>query len=150
MNRVYLVASDEANMAAKVQEVMDAASKAGLIAAAYNPLNVVSAADAVADIKAGKTAALMEKICADFLKQDFDAVDAVVVEGASSMSAVVAQKFNESLATALDAKVFADGEDADCSALAACSSAKSALLLILLIRLANARQARPCSVQVFF
>lgn len=113
MNRVYLVASDEANMAAKVQEVMDAASKAGLIAAAYNPLNVVSAADAVADIKAGKTAALMEKICADFLKQDFDAVDAVVVEGASSMSAVVAQKFNESLATALDAKVFADGEDAD-------------------------------------
>lgn len=98
-------------MASKVQEVMDAASKAGQIAASYKPS--VNGAAAAAEIKAGKTAALMEKICADFLGADFASADTVVVEGAMGMSAVVAQKFNESLATALDAKIFADGEDAD-------------------------------------
>lgn len=111
MNRVYLIVTAEGNMASKVQEVMDAASKAGLIVASYKPS--VNGAAAAAEIKAGKTATLMEAICADFLGQDFASADAVVVEGAMGMSAVVAQKFNESLATALDAKIFADGEDAD-------------------------------------
>ncbi len=113
MNRVYLVATTEANMAAKVQEVVDAVVKAGLIAAVYKPSSVVSTADCAVQIKDGKSAVLMEKICADFLKQDFDGVDAVVVEGATAMNEVVAHKYNDDLATALDAKIFADGEDAD-------------------------------------
>lgn len=108
MNRVYLVAS--ANMAAKVEEVNSAAAAAGLKAVAFKPC--VNGAEAAAQVKAGQTAALMETICADFLKQDF-AADVVVVEGAQGMSEVVAQKFNESLATALDAKIFSDNEDAD-------------------------------------
>ncbi len=111
MNRVYLVVS--ANMEGRVKEVLDAASAAGLKACVYNSLSAVSAADAVAMLKSGESAVLMEKIAADFLKQDFDAVDAVVVEGASGMSEAVAYKFNDKLATALDAKIYADGEDAD-------------------------------------
>ena len=113
MNRVYLVATAASNMEAKVQELVDAVTKAGLIATVYKPLEVFNAADSVAEIKAGKSAVLMEKICADFLKQDFDAVDAVVVEGATGMNDVIAHKFNDDLASALDAKIFADGEDAE-------------------------------------
>ncbi|MBR6318616.1 MAG: phosphate acetyltransferase, partial [Fibrobacter sp.] len=109
MNRVYLVAS--ANMEAKVKEVMDAVAGAGLIAAAYKPC--VNGADAVKELKAHNSAVLMEKIAADFLSQDFDSVDAVVVEGAQGMSDVIAQKYNDSLATALDAKIYSDSEDAD-------------------------------------
>ncbi len=110
MNRVYLVAS-AANMAAKVQEVMDAVAAASQIAASYKPLAAVSAAEATAMLKADNGAVLAEKIAADFLKQDFESADVVVVEGASEMSAVLAQKFNEMLVTALDAKVFSDDED---------------------------------------
>ena len=113
MNRVYLVATAASNMEAKVQELVDAVTKAGLIATVYKPLEVFNAADSVAEIKAGKSAVLMEKICADFLKQDFDDVDAVVVEGATGMNDVIAHKFNDDLASALDAKIFADGEDAE-------------------------------------
>ena len=109
MNRVYLVAS--ANMEAKVKEVMDAVAGAGLIATAYKPC--VNGAEAVKELKAHNSAVLMEKIAADFLSQDFDSVDAVVVEGAQGMSDVMAQKYNDSLATALDAKIYSDGEDAD-------------------------------------
>ena len=109
MNRVYLVAS--ANMEAKVKEVMDAVAAAGQIAAAYKPC--VNGAEAVKELKAHNSAVLMEKIAADFLSQDFDSVDVVVVEGAQGMSDVMAQKFNDSLATALDAKIYSDGEDAD-------------------------------------
>ena len=100
-------------MEAKVQELVEAVTKAGLIATVYKPLEVFNAADSVEEIKAGKSAVLMEKICADFLKQDFDAVDAVVVEGATGMNDVIAHKFNDDLASALDAKIFADGEDAE-------------------------------------
>ena len=109
MNRVYLVAS--ANMEAKVKEVMDAVAGAGLIAAAYKPC--VNGAEAAKELKAHNSALLMEKIAADFLSQDFDSVDAVVVEGAQGMSDVIAQKYNDSLATALDAKIYSDSEDAD-------------------------------------
>ena len=109
MNRVYLVAS--ANMEAKVKEVMDAVAAAGLIGATYKPC--VNGAEAVKELKAHNSAVLMEKIAADFLSQDFDSVDAVVVEGAQGMSDVMAQKYNDSLATALDAKIYSDGEDAD-------------------------------------
>lgn len=113
MNRVYLVATAASKMEAKVQEIVDAVTKAGLIASVYKPFDVVNAADSVEDIKAGKSAVLMEKICANFLAQDFDAVDAVVVEGATGMNDVIAHKYNDDLASALDAKIFADGEDAD-------------------------------------
>ena len=113
MNRVYLVATAASKMEAKVQEIVEALTKVGLIASVYKPFDVVSAADSVEEIKAGKSAVLMEKICADFLKQDFDAVDAVVVEGATGMNDVIAHKYNDDLASALDAKIFADGEDAD-------------------------------------
>ena len=109
MNRVYLVASE--NMAAKVKEASEAVTAAGLKVAVYKP--VVNGAEAAAQIKADKTAVLMETIAADFLKQDFDAVDLVVVEGASGMSAVCAQAYNEALATALDSKIYSDNEDAD-------------------------------------
>lgn len=113
MNRVYLVAVNESEMNAKVSFVMENVSKSGKTVAKFNPFNATSANDASATIKAGNTAALMEAICAEFLKQDFDSIDVVVVEGAVGMSALVSQKFNEQLATALDAKIFADGEDAD-------------------------------------
>ena len=62
MNRVYLVATAASNMEAKVQELVDAVTKAGLIATVYKPLEVFNAADSVAEIKAGKSAVLMEKI----------------------------------------------------------------------------------------
>ena len=106
MNRVYLVATAASKMEAKVQEIVDAVTKAGLIASVYKPLDVISAADSVEEIKAGKSAVLMEKICANFLAQDFDAVDAVVVEGATGMNDVIAHKYNDDLASALDAKIF--------------------------------------------
>ena len=109
MNRVYLVAS--ANMEAKVKEVVDGVAAAGLKSATYKPC--VNGAEAAAELKAHNSAVLMEKIAADFLKQDFDSVDAVVVEGAVGMSDVMAQKFNDTLATALDAKIYSDSEDAD-------------------------------------
>jgi len=109
MNRVYLVASE--NMAVKVKEVCDAATAAGLKAAVYKP--AVNGAEAAAQIKADKAAVLMETIAADFLKQAFDAVDVVVVEGAAGMSAACAQAYNEALATALDSKIYSDSEDAD-------------------------------------
>lgn len=109
MERVYLVAS--ANMAEKVKEVEGAVAAAGLKTAVYKP--AVNGAAAAAQIKDGKTAVLMETIAADFLKQDFAGVNLVVVEGASGMSALCGQKYNEALATALDAKIYADGEDAD-------------------------------------
>ena len=126
MNRVYLVVTAASSMAAKVQEVKDAAAQAGLVVGSYNPLSLVTAADAAAEIKAGKTATLMEKICADFLQQDFDSVDAVVVEGATGMSDVVAQSFNDSLATALDAKIYSDSEDADLCRLLKCGKCLAA------------------------
>ena len=111
MNRVYLVAAVDAEMAAKASFVAEIVAKAEKITAIYKtPIN---GAEAAALVKAGNTAALMEKICADFLMQDFADADVVIVEGATGMSAVVAQKFNEALATALDAKIFADSEDAD-------------------------------------
>ncbi|MCF0220933.1 MAG: phosphate acetyltransferase [Fibrobacter sp.] len=109
MNRVYLVASE--NMAAKVKEAVEAAAAAGLKVIVYKP--VVNGASAAAQIKGDNTAVLMETIAADFLKQDFDSVDLVVVEGASGMSALCAQAYNEALATALDSKIYSDGEDAD-------------------------------------
>ena len=109
MNRVYLVASK--HMDATLKELEDGISAAGLTYAEYE-LHVNGAA-AAAQIKSGNTAVLMETIAADFLMHDFAAVDAVVVAGAQGMSDVVAQKFNEALATALDAKVFSDNEDAD-------------------------------------
>ena len=109
MNRVYLVASK--NMDATLKELEDGISAAGLTYAEYE-LNVNGAA-AAAQIKSDNTAVLMETIAADFLMHDFTAVDAVVVAGAQGMSDVVAQKFNEALATALDAKIFSDNEDAD-------------------------------------
>ena len=109
MNRVYLVASK--NMHATVKDVVDAIAAAGLTSATYE-LNVNGAA-AAEQIKSGNTAVLMETIAADFLLHDFNSVDVVVVEGAQGMSDVVAQKFNESLATALDAKVYCDGDDAE-------------------------------------
>ena len=109
MNRVYLVASK--NMEATLKELEDGISAAGLTYAEYE-LNVNGAA-AAAQIKADNSAVLMETIAADFLMHDFASVDAVVVAGAQGMSDVVAQKFNEALATALDAKIFSDNEDAD-------------------------------------
>ena len=112
MNRVYLVASS-ANMPAKVQEVVDGVTKASLIASTYNSLSAISATDATQLIKTSSAAILAEKIATDFLKQDFSAVDVVVVAGATNMSAVVAQKFNETVAIALDAKIYSDDEDAD-------------------------------------
>ena len=111
MNRVYLVAVAESEMAAKVSFVMDQVQKAGKKAAVYKP--AVNGTEAADMLKAHNSAVLMEKIAADFLTQDFDAVDVVVVEGATGMSAVIAQKFNDSLATALDAKIFATGDDAE-------------------------------------
>ena len=162
MNRVYLVAS--ANMEAKVKEVMDAVAAAGMIAAAYKPC--VNGAEAVKELKAHNSAVLMEKIAADFLQQDFDSVDAVVVEGATGMSDVMAQKFNDTLATALDAKIYSDGEDADlfcpCRLLACpkCLAAdlaaepaerktSQALPPTSLPSPPNARRARPCSAPAF-
>ena len=53
MNRVYLVATAASKMEAKVQEIVDAVTKAGLIASVYKPLDVISAADSVEEIKAG-------------------------------------------------------------------------------------------------
>ena len=111
MNRVYLVAVAESEMAAKVSFVMEQVQKAGKKAAVYKP--AVNGAEAADMLKAHNSAVLMEKIAADFLQQDFDAVDVVVVEGATGMSAVIAQKFNDSLATALDAKIYATGDDAE-------------------------------------
>ena len=111
MNRVILVAVAESAMQAKVKEVVDAVAAAGLKSFTYKPS--VNGAAAAAQIKSGASAVLMESIAADFLKQDLDSVDVVVVEGAAGMSAVVAQKFNDALATALDAKIYSDEEDAD-------------------------------------
>ncbi|MDO4946657.1 MAG: phosphate acetyltransferase [Fibrobacter sp.] len=109
MNRVYLVASE--NMDAKIKEASEAVAAAGLKVATYKP--AVNGAAAAAQIKADKTAVLMETIAADFLKQDFENVDLVVVEGAVGMSPVCAQAYNEALATALDSKIYSDNEDAD-------------------------------------
>lgn len=109
MNRVYLVASE--NMEAKIKEASEAVAAAGLKVATYKP--AVNGAAAAAQIKADKTAVLMETIAADFLKQDFENVDLVVVEGAVGMSPVCAQAYNEALATALDSKIYSDNEDAD-------------------------------------
>lgn len=109
MERVYLVAS--ANMEAKIQEVMDSAAALGKIATVYKPC--VNGSDASAQVKAHNEAVLMETIAADFLKKDFESADVVVVEGAVGMSDVVAQKFNEALAVALDAKIYSDGADAE-------------------------------------
>ena len=97
MNRVYLVVSE--HMEATLKELEDGIAAAGLTCATYE-LNVNGAA-AAAQIKSGNTAVLMETIAADFLMHDFSAVDAIAVTGAQGMSAVVAQKFNEALATAL-------------------------------------------------
>lgn len=109
MNRVYLVAA--ADMAAKVKVAVDAVAAAGLKTATYKPC--LNGAAAVEMLKSGDSAVLMEKIAADFIAQDFDAVDVVVVEGAQDMSGAAAYKFNDKLATALDAKIFCGGEDAD-------------------------------------
>ncbi len=109
MNRVYLVVSE--HMEATLKELEDGIAAAGLTCATYE-LNVNGAA-AAAQIKSGNTAVLMETIAADFLMHDFSAVDAIAVTGAQGMSAVVAQKFNEALATALDAKIYCDSDDAD-------------------------------------
>ena len=109
MNRVYLVAA--ADMAAKVKVAVDAVAAAGLKTATYKPS--VNGAAAVEMLKSGDSAVLMEKIAADFLKQDFDAVDVVVVEGAQDMSDAAAYKYNDKLATALDAKIFCGDDDAD-------------------------------------
>lgn len=109
MNRVYLVAST--TMVTKMQEVADTVKAKGLIAATYKPC--VNGAKAAEQIKNANTALLMETIAADFLRQNFDAIDVVIVEGAINMSEVVAQKYNEALATALDAKIYSDNADAD-------------------------------------
>ena len=109
MNRVYLVVSE--HMEATLKELEDGIAAAGLTCATYE-LNVNGAA-AAAQIKSGNTAVLMETIAADFLMHDFSAVDAIAVTGAQGMSAVVAQRFNEALATALDAKIYCDSDDAD-------------------------------------
>lgn len=109
MNRVYLVASE--NMAEKVKEACDAVAAAGLKVTTYKPC--LNGEAAVEMLKSGDSAVLMEKIAADFLKQDFDAVDVVVVEGAQGMSGAAAYKYNDKLATALDAKIFCGDEDAD-------------------------------------
>ena len=138
MNRVYLVATAASNMEAKVQELVDAVTKAGLIATVYKPLEVFNAADSVAEIKAGKSAVLMEKICADFLKQDFDDVDAVVVAGATGMNDVIAHKFNDDLASALAMQRFLPmAKMPNSSARSACSAAKSALLATSPLRQLN-------------
>ena len=47
MNRVYLVATAASKMEAKGQEIVEAVTKAGLIASIYKPLDVVNAADIV-------------------------------------------------------------------------------------------------------
>ncbi|MCQ2106267.1 MAG: phosphate acetyltransferase [Fibrobacter sp.] len=109
MNRVYLVAA--ADMAAKVKVAVDAVAAAGLKTATYKPC--LNGAAAVEMLKSGDSAVLMEKIAADFIAQDFDAVDVVVVEGAQDMSGAAAYKFNDKLATALDAKIFCGDDDAD-------------------------------------
>ncbi len=109
MNRVYLVAA--ADMAAKVKVAVDAVAAAGLKTATYKPC--LNGATAVEMLKSGDSAVLMEKIAADFIAQDFDAVDVVMVEGAQDMSGAAAYKFNDKLATALDAKIFCGDEDAD-------------------------------------
>ena len=144
MNRVYLVAS--ANMEAKVKEVMDAVAAAGLIGATYKPC--VNGAEAVKELKAHNSAVLMEKIAADFLSQDFDSVDAVVVEGAQGMSDVMAQKYNDSLATALDAKIYSDGEDADLFCPKRLLACCKCLAKDLAEPAAERKTARPCSAQV--
>lgn len=109
MNRVYLVAAKE--MAAQVKVAVDAVAAASLKTATYKPC--LNGSAAVEMLKSGDSAVLMEKIAADFLKQDFDAVDVVVVEGAQDMSAAAAYKYNDKLATALDAKIFCSDDDAD-------------------------------------
>lgn len=109
MNRVYLVAAKD--MSAKVKEASDAVVAVGLKTATYKPS--VNGAAAVEMLKSGNSAVLMEKIAADFLKQDFNAVDVVIVEGAQDMSDAAAYKYNDKLATALDAKIFCKDEDAD-------------------------------------
>ena len=111
MNRVILVAAAAAEMAAKVKEVVDAAAAAGVKTAVYKPC--ANGAEAAAELKEHRSAVLMEKIAADFLQKDFASVDTVVVEGAEGMNDVLAHKFNDDLATALDAKVYCNGEDAD-------------------------------------
>ena len=98
-------------MDAKVKEVEAAVAAAGLKSAVYKPC--VNGGEAAAELKAHRSAVLMEKIAADFLQKDFAAVDTVVVEGAAGMADAIAHKFNDDLATALDAKIFSDGEDAD-------------------------------------
>lgn len=109
MERVYLVAS--INMAEKIKVAMDAVIAAGKKAIVYKPS--INGSEASSQIKNGKTAVLMESITADFLKQDFANADVIVVEGAESMSTLCAQKYNEALSTALDAKIFSDDEDAE-------------------------------------
>lgn len=111
MNRVILVAAAAAEMATKVKEVVDAAAAAGVKTAVYKPC--ANGAEAAAELKEHRSAVLMEKIAADFLQKDFASVDTVVVEGAQGMNDVLAHKFNDDLATALDAKVYCNGEDAD-------------------------------------
>ena len=111
MNRVILVATAGANMDAKVKEVEAAVAAAGLKSAVYKPC--VNGGEAAAELKAHRSAVLMENVAADFLQKDFAAVDTVVVEGATGMADAIAHKFNDDLATALDAKIFSDGEDAD-------------------------------------
>ncbi|PWJ68359.1 MULTISPECIES: phosphate acetyltransferase [unclassified Fibrobacter] len=109
MNRVYLVAAKD--MAEKVKVASDAVAAAGLKTAVYKPS--VNGEAAVAMLKSGESAVLMEKIAADFIAQNFDAVDVVIVEGAQGMSDAAAYKYNDKLATALDAKIFCGDDDAD-------------------------------------
>ena len=74
MNRVYLVATAASKMEAKVQEIVDAVTKAGLIATVYKPLDVINAADSVEEIKAGKSAVLMENTIHFNLHFEFSSV----------------------------------------------------------------------------
>ena len=148
MNRVILVATAGANMDAKMKEVEAAVAAAGLKSAVYKPC--VNGGEAAAELKAHRSAVLMEKIAADFLQKDFAAVDTVVVEGATGMADAIAHKFNDDLATALDAKIFSDGEDADLfcpNRLLACAKclAKTHVLIIIMMSSAFTDSHSPAS-----
>ncbi|MCF0215553.1 MAG: phosphate acetyltransferase [Fibrobacteraceae bacterium] len=105
MNRIYLAASSN------VAEVVEAVKKAGESVAVYKPMDAFGASAVELAIKAGSVIELMEKIAGDFLAKAF-AENVVVVEGAVGMQPLFAQKFNENLAVALDAKVVSSEETA--------------------------------------
>jgi phosphate acetyltransferase len=114
MNRVYLVVADD--IEAKVAEVKTAVAEAGLKSAVFD--YKLLAPDVMKYMDSGYTDTMIEQLAADFMKQDFNGVDVVIIKGAQSIDSCgvlkggFGFKFNEALMLAFDAKVYGDAYDA--------------------------------------